>query len=504
MNSNDTLFLAIDDVSLPVKKYLCYYLTKPEVRAEPILVPEPLESNAPDNQAAMFYGSVLHEAGRFRMWYHACHKGLNPDWTTDQHRQLVNYKDPFYMGPVCYAESDDGIHWHKPALGVLPFKGDSHNNGLDLPHTVTCGAAVIRDDNDADPSRRYKMAYQFFPRYSEPLFEEYGRTSTIATAVSPDGIHWRLTGVPYRNQFVEHCALYQFGGRYIVGYQTTNAWGSHFSDGSHESGRIGQTRFSYDFDNWIDGFVESLALPEPRDPDKRGGFGSYDQNHMGVAPAVFGNVCVGVYGLWHAGPQFEDASCDLGLAVSNDGLTFREPVKGHVLISSVESACSPAAKHHYNTNLCQGNGILNVGDETRIYHSRWRNTGIGFIEDYYGEIALATLPRDRWGGLGLFAKENRGHVWSTPVTLTGGNWTLTLNAEDAGGLRIEITDEQFRSIPEFSGENAGVPEARAGLDIAVKWPEALERLAGRTIRFKLLFDKGNSADPRLFAMKLSA
>ena len=51
---------------------------------------------------------------------------------------------------------------------------------------------------------------------------------------------------------------------------------------------------------------------------------------MGVAPASFGNVCVGLYGLWHCAPEFHDISCDFGLAISNDGLHFREPVKGRV------------------------------------------------------------------------------------------------------------------------------------------------------------------------------
>ena len=32
--------LAIDDVSLPLRRNLCYYLTKPTVRPEPVLTPE--------------------------------------------------------------------------------------------------------------------------------------------------------------------------------------------------------------------------------------------------------------------------------------------------------------------------------------------------------------------------------------------------------------------------------------------------------------------------------
>ena len=38
-------------------------------------------------------------------------------------------------------------------------------------------------------------------------------------------------------------------------------------------------------------------------------------------------------------------------------------------------------------------------------------------QNYYGEVALATLPRDRWGALGLYPGAEEGTVWSTPVTL---------------------------------------------------------------------------------------
>ena len=164
--------LAIDDVSLPLRRNVCLHLSKPTVRREPVLAPSPAGSNAPDNQAAQFYGTVLHDAGRFRMWYYACHRGMNPDWPARKKQQvakkpgwLIGVKDGFEImqGPLCYAESEDGIVWTKPALGQVLFKGSRENNALDLPHTIVSGAAVIKDDDDPDPTRRYKMIYQFLP-----------------------------------------------------------------------------------------------------------------------------------------------------------------------------------------------------------------------------------------------------------------------------------------------------------------------------------------------------
>ena len=50
--------------------------------------------------------------------------------------------------------------------------------------------------------------------------------------------------------------------------------------------------------------------------------------------------------------------------------------KGHVYIGGHDSPVTPAPGKDYPTILCQGHGILNVGDETRIYHGRWRNAGL--------------------------------------------------------------------------------------------------------------------------------
>ena len=129
-NPNSYLLLAIDDVSLPLRKNVCLYLSKPSVRPEPVLVPHPTESHAPDNLAAHFYGTVLHDQGRFRMWYYACHRGKNPDWSPRKMQQVARPPDwligvqegyEVYQGPLCYAESDDGIIWTKPSLGHVLF-----------------------------------------------------------------------------------------------------------------------------------------------------------------------------------------------------------------------------------------------------------------------------------------------------------------------------------------------------------------------------------------------
>ena len=510
--------LAIDDVSLPLRKNLCLYLSKPTVRREPVLAPSPVESNAPDNLATHFYGTVLHDAGKFRMWYYACHRGMNPDWPPRKKQQvakkpgwLIGMKEGFEVvqGPLCYAESDDGISWTKPALGQVLFKGSRDNNALELPHTIVSGAAVIKDVDDPDPARRYKMVYQFFPDQTEPAIAEYGESPSIACAVSPDGLKWTMTGMPFVNQFVEHCSFIKHNGQYIVHSQAFPDWSGSRTEGGHGGGRTGVARGTYDFDHWPDLWQWAFALPEPADPTQRGFDKPYDQVHLGVGAASLGNVCVGVYGLWHNqafGENFGKVTGDLGLVVSNDGIHFREPgaTPGRVYIHRDESPATAVPGRDFNTILCQGNGILNVGDETRIYHGRWLNAGhkAEDIAAYYGaEVALATLPRDRWGALGLNPGVDTGTLCSAPMTVPAGGCELRLNADGVAGLSVDLLDEKFQPIPGFTGGQAAGPD---GLDCPVEWKgHAMSELAGQRVRVHVRLQRLPENPPCLYALYLN-
>ena len=258
----------------------------------------------------------------------------------------------------------------------------------------------------------------------------------------------------------------------------------------YPAGRQGGAIVSADFDHWLQETGEGFWLPEPHDPSQRGHTKPYDQVHIGVGATSFGNACVGLYCIWHNRPfptptdwfGIGTTSGDFGLLVSNDGLHFREPVKGHVWLRGDESPVNlPGVKH--TMIMCQGNGILNVGDETRIYHGRWANTAD--VNDYYAEIALATLPRDRWGSLGLFPDQAEGSVWSCPVTLPTNGCEVRLNADDAANMRVEIADERFTLLPAYSGEQSGKSTAADGLDCPVVWPAgSLQALSGETVRFR--------------------
>jgi hypothetical protein len=440
------------------------------------------------------------------MWYYACHLGPNPDWPAEKQAQYAAKLPPVIMGPACYAESDDGLTWTRPALHQVKFKGSTANNIIDLPNPVTAGIFVVKDDADPDASRRYKMVYSYYT--NEPDAKDFERGGAVRSAWSADGIRWTAGPRAMVHSFIEPGSLVHHQGMfYIHGQKISAHWGA--GEGGSERGRQGFAHVSPDFSNWLAAHGEGFTLADPRDPTKRSFSGEYDQVHLGVGATSFGTACIGVYGLWHNADfdkAFDKISCDFSLLISNDGLRFREPVKGHVFLAREDSPVTPTTSGvRYNTVLAQANGILNVGDETRIYHGRWRNVeyrdGRAEATEYYAEVGLATLPRDRWGALGLHSRHEAGHVWTGAIQLPAGAWSVTLNAEAADQMRVEIADERFSPIAGFSGENAGDCAQRGGLDCGVSWRGDLSRLAGRRVRLCVHMKRGAS-EPRLFAINM--
>ena len=124
--------------------------------------------------------SIIHDGGIYRMYYLAWTM-LDDNVTSHAGREMV----------VCYAESHDGLHWDKPALGICEHGGSRDNNILldktncdqvDMPY-------VFLDENPAcPPTERFKLIRQGPGKLPG---------NHLTCYVSGDGIHfskgWTLT-----------------------------------------------------------------------------------------------------------------------------------------------------------------------------------------------------------------------------------------------------------------------------------------------------------------------
>ena len=146
-----------------------------------------LESDKPWEDATLNWFTVLQDQGKFRMWYE-CYDMAG--WPTADDTSF------------CYAESDDGIHWIKPNLGLLEYQGNTANNilfrqiGTGRSRSRVHGTCVFIDPN-APPEARYKCV-------SQGLFQGIGdRPYYVAGMFSPDGLHWTRLEQPICSVFAD-------------------------------------------------------------------------------------------------------------------------------------------------------------------------------------------------------------------------------------------------------------------------------------------------------------
>ncbi len=86
-----------------------------------------------------------------------------------------------YTGPVdfcCRAESENGLHWTKPTLGLREFPGSKENNLLDHQ-----GALCFLDPHETDPAHKFKSVFRPLESSSHP--------HAACLASSSDGLHWQ-------------------------------------------------------------------------------------------------------------------------------------------------------------------------------------------------------------------------------------------------------------------------------------------------------------------------
>ena len=113
------------------------------------------ETDAPWEGNACCYQSVFQDGDLYRMYYHGTHYRMSgpPAQALQEH-----------PGVLCHAESDDGIHWRRPELGLFEFAGSKANNIILTPEAVAevggdpLHTAVFRDANpDCPPDALYKI-----------------------------------------------------------------------------------------------------------------------------------------------------------------------------------------------------------------------------------------------------------------------------------------------------------------------------------------------------------
>jgi len=445
-----------------------------QIGLETHLIPGKYDSMAvphgPDgsvDELIRFYGTIVRIDGHFRMWY----------WGSDGPEDPGN---GFGNGGresrgMLYATSDDGIHWKKPDLGLVNFKGSTHNNlvAFDEPKPVV-SAAIMYDPEDADASRRFKLVFEA---------ARGGPKAKPCVAFSPDGLHWHAQPDPI-GEFLEMGGVMKFRGKYYAIGQ---------SPSTVPGGRKILTLVSADFVHWSPCGAIGLS---------RGDI-DHDEVHLGAGVWNRGDVVLGVYGQWHgtANGDRRLLTMDLGFAITHDGLHYEEPVRSFKFIPSREQPGSPPFDM---PALMQGQGMINVGNKTFFWYSLWRTWG-------GTGVRLATWDRDRFGMLKPYYVSGRAvpsslylpQAISCAFQSTGA--TKTRVFANVGGLganttmRVNLLGPSFQPIPGYTAVLT-----KSGLRLPVEWEnhQAIGADLGET-HVQVKFEGVRPEDGNLYAVYLA-
>lgn len=434
--------------------------------ANPLLV-------GPEPRNQFGYTTVYRDpaTGRYQMWYQLS----GDDCVT------------------CYAESDDGVAWKVPTLGLIKRKGIPTPN-IVLTSLDHYGASVIVDPpGKSDPARRYKMAYWSIPPAEKPAEgskDPRGPDGGMYVAFSPDGIHWtKVPGPVLRGTYgrtqdppLAGGLKYPFGEINSVSdvidalYDTprktyvvyTKAW-IDAPDGKLFWKRAIARSESTDFVSWS---MPRLVMV----PDE----------HDGVRPAQFGGTRTGVqlhgapvflhHGVYFALLQVADFETHglqpIELAISRDGIAWKRPFRGTPFLPVGEASQFDAGRIWSNSTP------VFLEDEIRFYYGAyqhpWRFGKGPYPWDGKTHVpktgfGLATLPLDRFAGVRPLEKS--GHVTLKARVLQPGV-ELSVNANAAGGaLRVELLNERGYRIPGFTKAEAHAITSD-GLRHCVAWKVA--------------------------------
>jgi len=471
----ENVLFAFDDVSLPFTNGLRLQLVSYESSADgdsgsnEVVAPGP--AGAPDSKGIIYYGTVCEVNGQLWMWY----LGLG------DHDDKRHYR-------ICLAQSKDGRHWTKPALGALEYAGTKQNNLVDLDQGrfSVAGCVVYYEPDEPDASRRFKMV--FTGKYAGLLF---------GVAYSPDGIHWTESPENPRGTVkLEPQGGIKWNGIYYVNGQGGRQWSP---DGS---ARTLITHASSDFEHWTDSTALGFRRdPLPPHPNPRTGGTDGEQVHLGAAMWNRGNVIIGFYGQWHGNPMNDRryVSIDTGMVVSHDALHFHEPIPDFRIVQARETPSwwLPDGKTmplERAPAVMQGQGFANIGKETLFWYSVWVIPSAG--------VRLAHWERDRLGYLQPYTAKNSPHLISAPVETHGQPVKVSLNVaglNENSQVKVTVLDGQFRALPGYSAAESSGPAA-AGLRQPARWGDRESVTAPGAIRVRVDFTGVRPEDIRLYAI----
>ncbi len=482
--------LFIDEAPIASMKNVRLTMNAPYQDHEPVFLPE-----APWEYRIHPYATVMREGDVFRLWY------LAYEWdppagvelpvagTAEDGRLFWKHT----RGRLCYAESTDGVHWERPNLGLVEYRGSGDNNILgpathDPVQQAGWNAGTVFKDPTAPPQSRYKL-------WSEIRVGEEGKSGLTGFS-SPDGLRW-TANENYPLPGPCDCLNVVFWDERIqqyVGYSrlwTADSRGDRF--------RAVRRLVSLDFEQWEDmGHVlgadeVDLALPVKRNRQSRqimDFHGNCVFKYPGTSDAYL--ALPEVWWHWSANPfpaegrvqeqmgGFPD-SVDVQLATSRDGLEWQRAGGRNPFLRLGPPDAGDSRMIYAFTQPVQ------VGDELWIYYGGFRYGISEGVALKRGAYFRARLRLD--GFISADAPYEGGELVTVPLRFRGERLALNADTSAGGAIRVQIEEEDGTPIEGYSMGEADEVNGNSVRHFAT-WAGGAHvgELAGRAVRLRFMMN----------------
>ncbi len=395
-------------------------------------------------------------------------------WDECRHRLRMWYMAG-YLGPMCHAESEDGLHWTRTPNDVVP------GTNLVLPEEISADSGTVFPDPRAPESERWKMMIR------EPNTPQRGGCFPARLFCSADGFHWREIGTTGPLDDRSTMFFNPFLNRWVF---SIRAW----IPPRYRCRRYHDHEEFLQAAHWQKGEPVFWCGADNLDPS-----GDDWPQLYNLDAVAYESLLLGFFQI-HRGPPNPIGEkvglpkyTDLVLAYSRDGFHWYRPSRDPFLAPRREPGSWDYGYVESTGGLCVIAGdelwfyySAYAGDPARIQTPCWHTNGTYAN----GAVGLAKLRRD--GFASMEARYPGATLLTRPLRFSSGR-CFFVNANTAGAeLRVEIADPDGRVLPGFETENC-IPYIGNSTRARIRWHnhETLEALQKRPVRFRFRLDRGN-------------
>lgn len=412
------------------------------------------------------YHAIFRDDAIYRMYYHAWHI---PEDGAQNH--------PVTIG---YAESDDGIRWRKPKLGLHEINGSKENN---IVLTNVHGGRAHDFSPFVDPN---------------PNATSEGKYKAIGLGWSPGGLYAFRSTDAIRWHRMQEKPVFQLKG-WVFDTQNITFWSElenqyvlYYRITTNDVRWIGRA-VSDDYLNWADeGLIEC-----DRPPNKLEQFYTNQIKPYYRAPHIYiGFPACYVDRGWIPAteelPQFDlrkkraktssrygSAVTDSLIMTSRDGRRFHRWDRAFL---------RPGLRTQHNWSYGDNYMAWHVVETKSTEDDEDRELSLYAIESYFtGKISRLRRYTLRLDGFASVNAPLSGGEWISKVLrFKGDRLTINFSTSAAGSLRVELQRPDGSALPGYALENSHVIFGDS-LEHSVGWKEKgtdVSNLAGQPIRLR--------------------